>query len=50
MNKQLKSGLFLHTYVSQFSGETVYVVYDHVGEVYSTIFPNRLERFYEGVA
>ena len=47
MEKQLKDGLFLHTYISQFSGETIYVVYDNIGEVFSTIFPSRLERFYK---
>jgi hypothetical protein len=50
MSAQLKAGLYLHTYISQFSGETVYVVYDHIGEVYSTIFPSRLERFYAEAA
>lgn len=47
MNKKLKPGLYLHIYVSQFSGETVYVIHDDVGEIYTTIFPSRLERFYE---
>ena len=41
----LLPGLYLHTYVSQFSGETVYVVYDDVGEVFTTIYPWRLEPF-----
>ena len=47
MSKQLKDGLYLHTFVCQFSGETFYVVYDNVGEVFSTIFPSRLEPFYK---
>lgn len=50
MNKQMKSGLFLHTYISQFSGETIYVVYDHIGQVFTTIFESQLERFYEVAA
>lgn len=47
MNKQLKDGLSLSTHISQFSGETVYTVCDHIGVVYTTIFECRLERFYK---
>lgn len=47
MNKQLKDGLSLHTHISQFTGETIYTICDHVGVVFTTIFPNRLERFYK---
>jgi hypothetical protein len=46
MNMQLKPGLSLHTHISQFSGETIYTICDHVGVVFTTIFPARLERFY----
>lgn len=44
--RKLLEGLTLDTYVSPFSGETVYTVCDAVGVVFSTIFPARLERFY----
>ena len=47
MNKKLKSGLSLHTHIDWRSGETVYTICDSIGAVYSTIFPVRLERFYE---
>jgi len=47
MNNQLKEGLSLHTHISQFSGETIYTICDHVGVVFTTIFENRLDRFYE---
>jgi len=47
MSKQLKQGLSLHTHISQFSGETIYTICDHIGVVFTTIFENRLDRFYE---
>lgn len=50
MDKQLKAGLSLHTHIDWRSGETVYTICDSVGAVYSTIFPARLERFYEVAA
>lgn len=43
----LKAGLSLHSYVSQFSGETIYQVCDAIGEIAGSIFPSRLERFFE---
>lgn len=43
----LRAGLSLHSYVSQFSGETIYQVCDAIGEIAGSIFPNRLERFFE---
>lgn len=48
--KQLKPGLTVDTHVSQFSGETIYTVCDAVGVIYTTIFPNRLERFFSEAA
>jgi hypothetical protein len=42
----LRTGLSLHSYVSQFSGETIYQVCDAIGEIAGSIFPNRLERFF----
>lgn len=42
----LRAGLSLHSYVSQFSGETIYQVCDAIGEIAGSIFPNRLERFF----
>lgn len=42
----IKAGLSLHSYVSQFSGETVYQVCDSIGLVFDTIFTSRLERFF----
>lgn len=42
----LKAGLSLHSYVSQFSGETIYQVCDAIGEIAGSIFPARLERFF----
>lgn len=50
MDKKLKAGLSLHTHIDWRSGETVYTICDSVGAVYSTIFPARLERFYEVAA
>lgn len=50
MDKKLKAGLYLHAHIDWRSGETVYTVCDSVGAVYSTIFPARLERFYEVAA
>jgi hypothetical protein len=47
MEKKLKPGLSLDTYVDWRSGETVYTICDSIGAVYSTIFPDCLERFYE---
>jgi len=47
MGKNLKDGLSLHTHISQFSGETIYTICDHVGVVFTTIFESRLERFYK---
>jgi hypothetical protein len=41
----MKQGLYLHTYISQFSGETIYLVYDSVGAVFQTIFPHKLEPY-----
>ena len=49
MNKTLKKGLYLHSYIALFSaaiGETVYVIYDDIGEVFSTTNELHLERFY----
>jgi hypothetical protein len=46
MTKQLKPGLSLHIHISQFTGETIYTICDHVGVVYTTIFQSRLEQFY----
>ena len=49
MNKTLKQGLYLHTYISLFSaaiGETFYVIYDDIGDVFSTTNESHLERFY----
>jgi hypothetical protein len=45
-DKQLKDGLSLDSYVDFRSGETVYQVCDHIGAVFSTIYPRELERFY----
>jgi len=42
----LKAGLSIHSYVSQFSGETIYQVCDAIGEIAGSIFPDRLERFF----
>ena len=47
MGNKLKAGLTLDTHIDWRSGETVYTICDSVGAVYSTIFPVRLERFYE---
>lgn len=42
----LRAGLSLHSYVSQFSGETIYQVCDAIGEIAGSIFTARLERFF----
>ncbi|MHA6879182.1 hypothetical protein [Ralstonia pseudosolanacearum] len=44
--KAIQQGLSLHSYQSQFSGETVYQVCDAVCVVVDTIHPSRLERFF----
>lgn len=44
----LRAGLSLHSYVSQFSGETIYQVCDSIGEITGSIFAARLERFFIG--
>lgn len=46
--KTLRAGLSLHSYVSQFSGETIYQVCDKIGEITGSIFPDRLARFFVG--
>ncbi len=45
----MKSGYFLHIYISQFSGETIYQVYDQVGDVFKTIFEKRTYPLYTGL-
>ncbi|MHA6846396.1 hypothetical protein [Ralstonia syzygii] len=45
--RTIRPGLSLHSYVSPFSGETIYQVCDAVGVVLDTIYPSRLERFFE---
>ena len=42
----LKRDLTLHSFECERSGETVYCVCDSVGLVHSTIFPNKLDRFF----
>jgi hypothetical protein len=44
----LRAGLSLHSFVSQFSGETIYQVCDAIGEITSSIFTARLQRFFIG--
>jgi hypothetical protein len=46
----LLAGLSLHSYVSKFSGETIYQVCDSIGEVAGSIFTARLGRFFTGVS
>lgn len=45
----LRADLSLYSYVSQFSGETIYQVCDAIGEIVGSIFPARLERFFIAV-
>ena len=50
MSKTLKQGFFLHTYnaASSFAlGETVYVIYDYIGAVFTTCHESDLARFCE---
>lgn len=46
-DRQMAPGLSLDSYVSDRSGETVYTVCDHVGLLFTTIFPDQLEPYYE---
>ncbi|MBX9431960.1 hypothetical protein ACI2VH_16530 [Ralstonia nicotianae] len=47
LGRTIRPGLSLHSYVSQVSGETIYQVCDADGVVFDTIYPSRLERFFE---
>lgn len=53
MTKQLKQGLTLDIQTRSYGGgigETFYIICDKVGLVFETIFPDQLDRFYEGSA
>lgn len=50
LGKTLKTNLTIDTFVPSYGfgmGETFYVVCDHIGSIFTTIYPRELERFYE---
>ena len=50
--KTLKTGLSLDSFTPSYGfgmGETYYIVCDHVGVVFTTIFPAQLEQFFDEV-
>lgn len=50
--KKLKDGLSLDSYIATYGfgiGETFYTISDSIGEVFSTIFVDKIEQFFTSV-